>query len=272
MILTRQQTKAPKFIRTSELITKLLPNSLLARLGVGGDITKFAFKSDSGVKKDIETKYRFEGDLLEIFAGIDGSIVHKWHHYIPIYDRYFSKYRDKNIRFLEIGVSQGGSLKMWRKYFGEHAIIYGVDINPDCLKFDGIDAKVRIGSQTDKQFLESVIREMGGIDVILDDGSHQMRHISKSFSFLFQKLNDGGLYMIEDLHTAYWRSFGGGYRSKSNFFNFISEIIDDMHRWYHLGGINHRSVSENCSAVHIHDSIAIFEKGYVYKPCHSRVG
>ena len=52
---------------------------------------------------------------------------------------------------------------------------------------------------------------MGGIDIVLDDGSHNMKDIIVSLESLFPMLNDGGVYMIEDLHTAYWRKFGGGY-------------------------------------------------------------
>ena len=38
-----------------------------------------------------------------------------------------------------------------------------------------------IGSQADAAFLESVVAEMGGLDVVLDDGSHRMEHIKASF-------------------------------------------------------------------------------------------
>lgn len=54
---------------------------------------------------------------------------------------------------------------------------------------------MRIGSQADKDFLGAVVKEMGGIDVVLDDGSHQMLHIIKSLSYLFPHLNDGGIYI-----------------------------------------------------------------------------
>ena len=74
---------------------------------------------------------------------------------------------------------------MWRKYFGESAIIFGIDIDPSCAKFNGIAGQVRIGSQIDKIFLDSVISEMGGVDIILDDGSHHMNNIAPTFKHLF---------------------------------------------------------------------------------------
>ena len=48
-------------------------------------------------------------------------------------------------------------------------IIYGIDIDPACAAFDGIDAQVRIGSQADPDFLRRVVQEMGGVDVVLAD-------------------------------------------------------------------------------------------------------
>jgi hypothetical protein len=120
------------------------------------------------------------------------------------------------VRFLEIGVSKGGSLDMWRSYFGPEAVIYGIDIDEACAQFDGRSAQVRIGSQDDPAFLASVVAEMGGVDVVLDDGSHDSRHIRASLDVLFPLLSEGGVYMMEDLHAAYWVSHSGGYRRPSS--------------------------------------------------------
>ncbi len=250
---------------------KNMPKFIFSILGINQGIEKFKFDKVSKVKEDIQTKYGFKGDLLEIFTTNKGNIIHKWHHYIPLYDRYFSNFRGKEVKFLEIGVSKGGSLEMWRKYFGKDAIIYGIDIDPNCAKYDGIAGKVRIGSQDDPMFLESVINEMGGVDVILDDGSHQMKHILKTFKIAFPLLNNGGIYMIEDLHTSYWVNFGGGYYSKSNFFRFLINIVNDMHHWYHWAGVKYPEISKFCSGIHIHDSITVFEKSEVPEPTHSHI-
>jgi len=244
---------------------------IINRLGVGEGIGKYNYKLNRNIKNDIEIKYGFKGDLVDIFSENRGSIVHKWHHYIPLYDKYFSTYRNKKIRFLEIGVSQGGSLQIWRRYFGEDAIIYGIDIDPMCSKFNGIAGQVRIGSQDDTNFLASVIKEMGGVDIILDDGSHKMSHVNTTFKFLFQKLNFGGIYMIEDLHTAYWKSNGGGYDDKNNFFKIVPDLINDMHHWYHGAGITYPEISSYCTGIHIHDSIAVFEKSAMQEPTHSEI-
>ncbi|MBC7874794.1 MAG: class I SAM-dependent methyltransferase, partial [Ferruginibacter sp.] len=74
--------------------------------------------------------------LQEIFETHTGRLVHKWDHYFDVYERYFTVYRDSPVNILEIGISHGGSLQMWRKYFGEHANIFAVDINPECKQFE----------------------------------------------------------------------------------------------------------------------------------------
>ena len=234
------------------------------------DIAKYEFGGED-IKRDIQSRYQFDGDLLDIYVAGSEQLVHKWHHYIPVYDRYFSKWRGKPVRFLEIGVSKGGSLSMWRKYFGDQAIIFGVDIDEDCAQYDGIDGSVRIGSQDDPAFLQRVVEEMGGIDLVLDDGSHIMRHIRASLEILLPKLDDGGIYMIEDLHTSYWNDYGGGFRARNNFFNFVREMIDDMHHWYHVSKLRHPAVSAHCNSIHIHDSICVFEKSPPQRPVHLTV-
>lgn len=222
------------------------------------------------VVDDIRTKYGFDGDLAHLFARGSERLVHKWHHYIPLYDRYFSRLRGTNARFLEIGVSQGGSLDLWRSYFGEKATIFGIDIDPDCAQFDGISGSVWIGSQNDLGFLDGVVSEMSGIDVVLDDGSHRMDHIRDSLSYLFPKLARGGIYMIEDLQVAYFAEFGGGFDSDGNFFNELRRYADALHRNYHDEDVV-PEFARDISGVHVHDSIVVLDKDSVHAPCHSRV-
>ena len=159
---------------------------------------------------------------------------------------------------------------MWRKYFGDSATIFGIDINPNCYKHNGVHGEVRIGSQDDKEFLESVVDEMGGIDIVLDDGSHKIHHIKRTLDILFPHLTKEGIYFIEDLHASYWANFGGGYNSKNNFFrNIVIDLINDMHRWYHFHSLKMEHISKDCSGIHIHDSILVLEKNKTFFPQHS---
>ncbi|QFT60277.1 Demethylmacrocin O-methyltransferase [Sulfitobacter sp. THAF37] len=233
---------------------------------------KFRFPEDGDVAADIRERYGFDGDLLDIYARNEGVKVHKWHHYLPLYDRYFSRYRDTPVKFLEIGVNNGGSLQMWRRYLGADAVLCGIDINPDCAQYDGQSGMVRIGSQDDPEFLAAVVEEMGGIDVVLDDGSHRMPHIEASLRVLFPLLTTGGTYMIEDLHTAYYPRFGGGFDAPENFYNTVRRMIDDMHMWYHNNKPAHiPEMKREISGVHVHDSIVVIDKAEAQRPTHSRV-
>jgi hypothetical protein len=238
----------------------------------GDFLEAYEFPAGRPIREDIRGKFGFDGDLLEIFASNTGPVVNKWHHYIPLYERYFRPYRNTPVHLLEIGVARGGSLDIWRKYFGPEAVIYGIDIDPDCAKFDGKSGQVRIGSQADPEFLRTVAAEMGHIDIVLDDGSHEMAHIEASLRTLFPLLSNGGIYMIEDLHTAYWRRFGGGISSSDNFFAAVRRMTDDMHHWYHNDGVENPELAGFITGIHVHDSMVVIDKAPVYEPTYSRVG
>ena len=208
--------------------------------------------------------------LAKVYAEHKGRILHKWVHYLDVYERYFAQYRGKPLRMLEIGVSQGGSLEMWRSYFGPEATIVGIDINPQSATCVDPPNQVRIGSQADPQFLKSIIDEMGAPDIILDDGSHVAEHQTASFRALFPLLKDGGLYVIEDLHTSYWDGcFGGGYQRRGTAIELAKQLVDDMHHWYHGEAV---ALSTDVEAVHNHDSIVVIEKRRAKQPMHLHVG
>ena len=235
-------------------------------------IQGYYFAPKTGVARNITEKFGYDGAFLRIFTENRGVAVHKWHHYLPLYDHYFSRWRGKPVRFLEIGVSKGGSLTMWRTYFGPDAVIFGIDIDPACAAFDGQSGQVRIGSQDDPAFLARVVAEMGGLDVVLDDGSHMMVHVEASLQALYPALSLGGCYMIEDLHAAYWPAFGGGLGRPANFLARLGRIFDDMHHWYHQGAINEPALADLVAGVHVHDSIVVFDKARVYPPSHTEIG
>jgi len=178
-------------------------------------------------------KSKKPGPLEEIFYAHQGRGADKWTHYLPFYDRAFGPYRGIPIRMLEIGVCMGGSLELWRKFFGPEAVLFGVDIDPACASRVNPPNQVRIGSQDDPEFLRKVVAEMGGLEVVLDDGSHVASHQQTSFEVLWPLLNPGGLYVIEDMHTSYWPQWEGGLRRPGTAIELVKQLIDDMHGWYH---------------------------------------
>lgn len=204
----------------------------------------------------------------EIFEAHEGNLIHKWNHYFEIYDRYFGKYRNKEVVVLEIGVSQGGSIELWKKFFGPGLRYYGIDINPKCVQFETENVKIFIGSQEDSVFLTKVKQEIPDIDILIDDGGHTMMQQIVSFENLFDKIKDEGIYLCEDNHTSYWFDFGGGMKRKGTYIEYIKNLIDVMHLWYAGRDtfIKNHTLKEQIYAIHIYDSIVVIEKKKITKP------
>jgi SAM-dependent methyltransferase len=148
--------------------------------------------------------------LWSDFLTHQGRTIDKWTHYFRAYETHFARFRNRPITFLEIGCGAGGSLQLWKGYFGPLAHIVGIDIRESSKEFEESQIAVRIGDQKDSKFLEQVIEEFGTPDIVLDDGSHQMIDIAASFRYLYARVARDGVYVVEDLHTAYWDEFGGG--------------------------------------------------------------
>jgi hypothetical protein len=220
---------------------------------------------------DVHT--RRDDAVSQLFYSNTGAVVHKWDNYLPVYARHFEPFRGRgDANVLEIGVYRGGSLELWRKYFGRSAMITGIDIDPGCAKYDGLAGAVRIGSQNDLAFLRQVVAERGRPDIVIDDGSHIAKHIRASFDVLFPLLKDGGLYVAEDLHTSYWRSFGGGLRRRGSFIEHVKRLMDDMHSWYHPRASQYADPEMGIVAIHVYDSIVVIEKGRKQRPFHVKTG
>jgi hypothetical protein len=159
---------------------------------------------------------------MEVLFGADMKILatiyqtDKWnvHWYAQHYEVLFHKIRRKRINLLEIGVGGeenprkgGSSLRMWRAYFPKGRI-FGVDLY-DKSPHDRGRIRTFRGSQADPQFLDKVVREIGNVDVIIDDGSHINSHMIFTFQHLFPYLAGGGIYAVEDTLTSYWAGYGG---------------------------------------------------------------
>jgi SAM-dependent methyltransferase len=132
--------------------------------------------------------------------------------YFRNYERLFGSLAGKKIHLLELGISQGGSLELWRDYF-QHGTIAGIDISP--VHLDDPTGRIHVyqGLQQDTALLDRVRRETapGGFDIIIDDCSHIGEFTAVSFWHLFDRhLKPGGLYVIEDWGTGYMRGTPDG--------------------------------------------------------------
>ncbi len=208
-----------------------------------------------------EKSFVYQNDLEKFFLENKSRPINKWLHYFEYYDRHFSRFRNKKVRILEIGVFLGGSLNMWRSYFGPEAFILGVDIDSSCTQYAGENIKIEIGDQADPLFLEYLKGKYAPFDIIIDDGGHMMVQQITSFKFLFEHLNNGGIYLVEDLHTSYWKEYMGGYRCGRTFIEYAKGLIDELN-YAHIRKIVSFSPDRLgfLSGLHFYDSMLFIEK------------
>ena len=143
--------------------------------------------------------------------------------YFEVYDELFSDYRNKDIIFVEIGVLNGGSLFMWRDFFGSKARIIGIDLNPNAKKWIKFGFEIFIGSQSNENFWNKFKKEVGPIDIVIDDGGHTYEQQIITTEALVDSIKDGGLIVIEDTHTSYMEKFGP---KKYSFIEYTKNMID----------------------------------------------
>jgi hypothetical protein len=70
----------------------------------------------------------------------------------------------------------------------------------------------------------------GPFSIIIDDGSHVPSHQWKTFTYLWKSLAPGGLYIIEDVETSYWKNsshiYGYSLRKEYNIVSQFKRMID----------------------------------------------
>lgn len=194
-------------------------------------------------KKQLKLLYklRYFKAILFPFNLTKMARIHKtdkfgFHFYTPHYQHHFKKFKFKRNNILEIGVggyykpyNGGNSLRMWKSYF-PFSKIYSLDIH-DKSFLEEYRIKIFRGSQVDFEFLETISKEMGDLDIIIDDGSHVNGHVIETFKYLFPKLIKGGVYVIEDTQTSYWPDYGGdssNFDNKQTIYGFFKSLIDGL--------------------------------------------
>ena len=206
-------------------------------------------------------------DLEKYFNKNDDRLIDKWSHYFDVYDLFFNKYRNKEIVILEIGVFQGGSLQMWKNYFGPKAKIYGIDINPNCKELEEENIEIFIGSQSDRTFLKKVKEQIPPIDILIDDGGHTMKQQIVSFEELFDHVKETGIYLCEDTHTSYQIMYGGGHRRRGTFIEYSKNFIDYLNAYFsEQSSLKVNNFTRSVKAIHYYDSIVVIEKESRKKP------
>ena len=159
-------------------------------------------------------------------------------------------------------MERGDSLRMWREYFTK-AQICAIDLIDRNIYVNNTD--IMIGDQSDYYFLQQVVDKYQKFDIIIDDGSHQCKHIIKSFNFLFNYLNDDGIYVVEDLQTSYQPRYGGSrfnLYKKTSSMNFLKRLSDSIN-YEHKNRPFYKNIEFDglVKSVFFHQNIAFVTKG-----------
>jgi len=220
------------------------------------------------------TRQRDANPLADYFFNNPGRLIDRWHHYFEIYHRYFAPFRGRSPVVVEIGCYHGGSLQMWKRYFGPGARIVGIDIDPRCRQFEEDQVGVIIGDQTDRAFLAEVKRLLPRIDILIDDGGHTMQQQITTFEELYAHVQPNGVYLCEDMHTSLWPQYGGGYRRQDSFLEYSKNLVDRLYAWHSIDddALAVDAITRSTYALHFHDSVLVIEKRPIEMPRASETG
>jgi hypothetical protein len=170
----------------------------------------------------------------------DGRGIWKWEHYFDIYHRHFSRFVGQKVSVMEIGIYSGGSLEMWRSYFGEQSHVYGVDVEPACSVYEGDRISVLIGDQADRDFWRTVKTSVADIDIVIDDGGHTPEQQQITLEELLPHLRPGGVYVCEDVHGV-----------SNRFCGFATGLVNELNRThFESGPLLRSSVSQLQASIH----------------------
>lgn len=198
-----------------------------------------------------------------------GSV--KWEPYFEVYEKHFNKFVNKSPTVVEIGVQGGGSIQMWKKYFGEGSKIIGIDVDSNVLShvphYDK-DVEIKIGDQGDPIFWDQFLTEVPKIDILIDDGGHMMHQQKTTFLKVFPHISDEGVFLCEDTHTCYDLNpvCNAGIYNSNNFLEFSKTMADILHydfideREKHKIDQNLRQICKGLKSISFYNSIVVFEK------------
>lgn len=151
-----------------------------------------------------------------------------------------------------MGILSGGSLFMWREFFGDKARIIGVDLNPNAKKWEEYGFEIYIGSQSDENFWRQFINKVGTVDIVLDDGGHTYVQQIVTTEMLLPIINDGGVLIVEDVCTSYMNGFG---LKRYSFINYAKNLVDKIN--YRYTGLK-ENMEKRVWSIQFFESIVVF--------------
>jgi hypothetical protein len=206
----------------------------------------------------LKTQSDLEKDGLKIYESYMTSKYSSIKHtsYFHVYENLLTPFRGKDITFVEVGVYNGGSLFMWRDFFGPKARIIGVEFNPDAKHWESEGFEIHIGDQSDANFWRDFYTKVGPVDVVLDDGGHSNAQQIVTVAESVAHINDGGMIVVEDTHASYLAQFGNP--SKYSFMNYAFDVVHSINNRFPLVKSSNNLLSAHVSSVQFYDSIVSF--------------
>jgi hypothetical protein len=169
-----------------------------------------------------------DGALLRTFQGLRQQ-SQKWSSYFPVYESLFARFAGRSdLTIVEIGVMDGGSLVMWRSYFGDRARIIGVDYSPTAERMREQGFEIFIGDQSSPAFWSEFFATVGPVDIVIDDGGHTNAQQIRTVDGCLDHIRDGGVIVVEDVHASYLPEFGNP--SRYSFLRFAMQLVERIQR------------------------------------------
>ena len=180
----------------------------------------------------------------------------KYSNYFEIYEVYFSKYRGKEITLVEVGVFHGGSLHMWRDYFGDKARIIGIDADPNALELENDGFEIFIGDSRDPNFWIELYKQLGKVDILIDDAGHTNAQQSQALVSSIENIKHEGLIVIEDTYQSYSHDFGN-----PSPFSFVqlSKLLVSKLMTKTMKGLNPGNLCYRINSITFFERLVIFE-------------
>ena len=211
---------------------------------------------------------------LNHLAVLFGTDKYGRHFYTPHYHRHFGSIRHRRLTVLEIGIGgyndprRGGeSLRMWKAYFRKSQI-HGLDIH-DKRYHTERRITTHQASQVDGPFLRALSQNVGGFDIVIDDGSHINQHVIETFEILFPLLKPDGIYAIEDLQSSYWAELQGQHWGGSldlsaphTSMNYFKRLVDGLnYEEFVIPDYCPSYYDTNITSVHFYHNMVFVHKG-----------
>ena len=195
---------------------------------------------------------------LDVFKAYKNSPYLSLKHstYFQVYEELLSQYRNTEFTFVEVGVLNGGSLFMWREFFGKKARIIGIDLNPLAKKWEKDGFEIYIGSQSSPEFWDQFFKDVGIIDVLLDDGGHTEEQQIITTAKCVPFINEGGILIVEDIQTSYLKE--SGHPSKYSFVSYAKSIVDAINSRNPVVSYSENPLKKRIYSATFYDSIVAF--------------